>query len=114
MTSWAHTRRLCLTPAAWPSSVSLLVHVTLQQAQAQGGRAARNSVPTAAAAAGAGAGAAPPLPPPKKPWDANPPALVAPSAYFSCSVTQLVCACARAIARCCAASAPQFRASFAN
>ncbi len=58
--------------------------------QTQGGRVARNARPTASPSVFlAGPPAAAP-PAPAKPFSAKPPGLVAPSAYFSCSVTHVV------------------------
>lgn len=57
----------------------------------QGGREARNSKPVGSEADAVGPAAAPLVL--LKPWAANPPGLVAPSAYFSCSVTHWVWVC---------------------
>ena len=94
----ARARRLCLAPAAWFTSVSRLVQLTLQTVHFQGGRVDRNSRPVGSAGASEAA-VGPPARAAGRPPAANPPGLVAASAYFSCSVTQTLWVCGNAIRR---------------
>jgi hypothetical protein len=84
---------LCFLPPACASSVAWLVHVTLHALHFQGAAFDKNSSPCASPAAAPSAPPAVAAAAAAAPWAALPPGLVAARAYFSCSVTQVLCFC---------------------